>query len=96
MGGIIKFYKPATADYLKLTSASKRKYSILPAWVMRDAPLRRDCFDLEAAGWQLYVLVLGNVRQVLFSHTDVKTTPARFLTVQEAKKAQAVMQQVAA
>lgn len=88
MSSSIKFYKPATSEYLKLTSASKKKYSLLPAFVMRDAVLRRDCFDLEAEGWQPYVLMLGSVRQVLFSHVDVRTVPARFLTVQEAKKAQ--------
>lgn len=96
MSSIIKFYKPATTEYLKLTSASKKKYSLLPAWIMCDAQLRRDCFTLEAAGWQLYVLMIGGMRQVLFSHPEVRAVPARFLTVAEAKKAQFARDAVAA
>lgn len=63
----------------------------LPSWVMRDTALRRACFDLEPLGWTLHELVIGPVRQMLFSNPDVCPVPARYLRADEALAAQAEM-----
>lgn len=56
----------------------------LPAWVLINDQLRRDCWELGKAGFEIHLLTLPGVQQVLFSHADIKPVPPRLFNVEEA------------
>ncbi len=86
--------KPKVTSWDKLIAIEKQReshqYQSLPAWVIADLELNRQCHDLMAQGWKYVAAVnLEHVRTVFFEHPQVTTVPKRLIGHVEAMQIQA-------
>lgn len=63
-----------------------------PSWVTSDSDLNRKVTHLEERGWKVHFLTIPGLSQVLFHHHQVTPIPNRFLTVDEAMRAQGILE----
>lgn len=76
-------------EAMQLTSSPSNRHrrSILPAWIIANPTMRRDCEDLEQLGFKIHPINVNGIKTVLFSRADICPVPPRLLNADEARLA---------
>lgn len=69
----------------------RREPLSLPAWVIEDAALNKEVYDLWNKGWKVNVVALPCARWIEFRHHQVKPVGRDFLYLDEAIDTQRMM-----